>query len=336
MSTAAFSPALFPGVSNELLDALGDELAAVERELAARMGSAVATVEEIGRHTLEAGGKRLRPAFIALAARACGGGDTARIARLGACMEMIHMATLIHDDVVDHAATRRGRETAGLLYGGTASILSGDVLLARAMAILADDGDLKIMRAVADAVVEMAEGEVLEVETRGRFDLGEAEHLRVLRMKTAAFIEACCLVGALAAGATPSEQEALRQYGAAAGMAFQIVDDLLDYRGDFEQTGKPRASDFREGCATLPLIYLLEELSDEEREVAGHKFGDGVADDEVLMICGWMASRGAFERSEATARRCVDEARAALDGLPSSPARDLLGAVAGFVLEREA
>ncbi len=320
---------------DELLAQISAEVQEVEAELALQVTSGVELVDRVGRHTLEAGGKRLRPAFVTLAARATGlEFDVARARKVGACMEMIHMATLIHDDVIDHAAIRRGRETASTLYGNTAAILSGDVLLAKAMAVLSQDGDLEIIQMVSRAVVEIAEGEVRELECRGRFDLSEAEHLQLLRMKTASFIQACCEAGALIARGTPEVREALGQYGHHIGMAFQIVDDLLDYRG--EATGKPKAGDFREGQATLPLILVRDRLEPDEADLARRKFGNGVTDDDLRTIVGWMADRGSFHRAEEAAQAQVERANEALAPLPNTAARGLLQAVGGFVLSRQA
>jgi octaprenyl-diphosphate synthase len=250
-------------------------------------------------------------------------------------MEMIHMATLIHDDVIDNAPTRRGKDTASAVYGNTASILSGDVLLAKAMMLLAMDGDLSIIRTVSESVVDMAEGEVRELETRGDFDLGEKDHLVTLEMKTASFIQCCCEVGAILAEAPLSIRQAMRSYGYHVGMAFQIVDDLLDYRGDKAKTGKPLATDFREAQATLPLIYLRPLLSESEAQVARTKFGNGITDDEIRMICNWMDTRGAFAKAEASARAHVDQALECLNHLPDTATRDLLRAVAEYVVLRQ-
>lgn len=315
---------------------LSEVAALVEPELERAISSEVRLVEDVGRHTLRAGGKRLRPAFVFLAARAAGG-ETAeeRLVRLGACLELVHMATLIHDDVIDRAPLRRGRATAASLFGNAASILAGDVLLAKAMAILADDGDLSIIRTVSAAVVEMAEGETLEVASRGNFDLPADEHLRIVRMKTASFVECCCRVGALAAGAPAAVVDALGAYGATLGMAFQIVDDLLDYRGRPEVTGKPTGSDFREGCATLPLISLRPRLTEEELGFARLKFGNGVSDEEIALIVKWMEERGAFGEAAACARSYAERATEALRGVPEGWPRDALSQAVSFVIERQ-
>lgn len=334
MIAAEFLASLETPIDPAIVSEIAEEIASVEEELLKQVNSQVRLVGEIGRHVLLSGGKRLRPAFLGLSARAAGNAfDVARTRKLAACMEMIHMATLIHDDVIDHASSRRGRATANALFGNTASILSGDALLAKAMSILAMDGDLEIIRTVSSAVVELAEGEVLEVQNRGRFDLGEEEHIEVLRMKTASFIQCCCEVGARVAGANDETRDALGAFGHHIGLSFQIVDDLLDYRG--RQTGKPLAGDFREGCATLPLIYLSERLSRTEREFVAAKFGQNPSEDDVLSVTEWMADRGAFEQAESLARRHIAQARERLALLPDVPSKALLDAAAEFVVLRK-
>jgi octaprenyl-diphosphate synthase len=336
MSATAFHHLTQGAAHSQVLSQISDDVALVESVLDRQVGSEVRLVERVGRLTLEAGGKRLRPAFVTLAARATGKPFSAeRAARIGACMEMIHMATLVHDDVIDHSETRRGKPTAAAEFGNTAAVLGGDVLLAKAMALLSRDGDLAIIESVANAVVAMAEGEVRELEVRGDFDLDEREHLDVLNRKTAAFIESCCEVGACLSEADLTIREALRKYGHHVGIAFQIVDDILDYNGDETKIGKPLAGDFREGQATLPLIYLRDTLSEAEAIIARSRFGNGASDDEVRMLADWMAKRGAFEKAEAAARRHVDQALEALTPLPESEAKELMVSVANYILKRE-
>lgn len=311
-------------------------IAEVETELQAQIGSAVPLVDAVGRITLQGGGKRLRPALVFLSARATGLNFAAeRAVKLGAAMEMIHMATLIHDDVIDDADTRRGQPTAFSVHGITPSILGGDVLLAKAMRLLAEDGDLAIIRMVSQAVVELAEGEVHEIAVRGNIELSRDDHLAVLRMKTAGFIEACCRIGGLIADAPASATTALGAYGHHLGMAFQIADDILDFRGDAAKTGKPVAGDFREGQATLPLIYLLTELSAEERAFVGKKFGNGASDEDLQLILGWMNDRNALARADQDAREQASSARESLGSLPDSAERRLLGGVTYGVVRRQ-
>lgn len=323
-------------VSEKTIENVAAYVVAVEEELKAQVKSTVWSVEQVGEITRSGGGKRLRPALVYLSASATGlPFNLDRAIKIGACMEMIHMATLIHDDVIDDAATRRGNPTAFSVYGNTASILGGDVLLAKAMQILAEDGDLDMIRMTSQAVVDLAEGEVEELELRGRFTLLLEDHLRVLRKKTASFIECCCRAGAVCAGASTSSQDTLGVYGHHIGMAFQIADDILDYRGDHEKTGKPLATDFREGQATLPLISLIPLLSDEEKAFTDHKFGNGVTDDDLKMIIGWMEQRGSFDLADRHALDEVEQAVAALITLPQNDERELLASVADFVVQRQ-
>jgi octaprenyl-diphosphate synthase len=323
-------------ISQDLLAQISDEVALVEEELLLQVRSKVDLVDRVGKLTLQAGGKRLRPAFVSLAAKSTGFEfDHERARTLGASLEMIHMATLIHDDVIDNASTRRGRPTASAEFGNTAAILAGDSLLARAMLLLSRDGEVALVRVVAEAVVDVAQGEVRELEVRGDFDLDETSHLEILRMKTASFIECCCEIGGMVAGAPSEMCQSLRLYGHHVGMAFQIVDDLLDYRGDRTKTGKPRATDFREGQATLPLIYLRDCMSEAESKLARRRFGNNPNEDEIRMLTDWMDTRGAFARAERVARDHVDRALTAVQSLPSSTSKELLETVAEYVFQRE-
>ena len=321
---------------NQLLSKVSDEIAEIDTDLRELTSSVEPLVTKVTRHTLDAGGKRLRPAFVALAGRACNeDASKDRLRTLGACMEMIHMATLIHDDVIDNSATRRGRPTASAEFGNTASILSGDVLLAKSMAVMAKDRDFKNIEIVSAAMVEMAEGEVRELSHRNDFDLEESVHLEILRMKTASFIKCCCELGANTAGATPEQVNALGEYGYHVGMAFQIADDILDYRGDKAKTGKPIATDFREGQATLPLIRLRSKLSEAECQIARRRFGGNVNEDEIRMICDWMHTRNCFGECEMVAREHIEKSQEALQVLPHSDSRDMLEAVSDYVLLRQ-
>jgi len=320
----------------EILDQLSRQVALVESELQHQMRSNSDLVGKVGIHTLEAGGKRLRPAFVAVGAMATGHEfDPQWAVEVGASMEMIHMATLIHDDVIDNSSTRRGRPTAAALFGNRASILSGDALLAKATVLLSSKGNIELIQLVCQAVVDMAEGEVKEVEARGDFQLNVTDHLEILRLKTAGFISACCEAGGLLAGASEETRRTLRSYGHHVGMAFQLVDDLLDYRGDHHKTGKPIGTDFREGQATLPLIDLRGHLADKELELLRSRFGESVSQEEIRMICNWMAVRGTFQRCEAVALDHARQAMAAAEHLPNPVARELLATVAEQILQRQ-
>jgi octaprenyl-diphosphate synthase len=307
-----------------------------ERLIRQRLFSDVGTVSSIGSHVLEGGGKRLRPLLVNLSARATGEPYVAsRVYAIGACVEMIHMATLVHDDVIDQAETRRGRPVASAIWGPTESILTGDVLLAKAMEILADDGDLGIIRAMSKAVVDLAEGEVLELETRGNFELDQEVYYKVVKRKTAGFMSTCCRMGAQLASLDSRTEQALAEYGECLGMAFQIVDDILDYVGDHQVTGKPRATDFREGCVTLPLIALRNAAPEDALSWVKSCFGREINDNEVDSLVQYMVQHETYAHSAREAERFAHQAIQSLSALPDTPVRSLLIAIAEFVTQRQ-
>jgi octaprenyl-diphosphate synthase len=319
------------------LDLVRSDLDAVEARMNAELGSDVRTVYALTHHILQAGGKRLRPAMLALAARAIQPEiGRERLATVGASVEFVHMATLVHDDVVDNTATRRGKPTANAVYGNGVAVLSGDYLLARAMRLLALDGDLRIIRTVSEITVAMSEGEVMEIAATGNAGLPMDDYLEILRKKTAIFVEGCCRCGALLANAAPAQETALADYGYRLGMAFQIADDLLDYTGDPALTGKPRGSDLRDGRATLPFLLALEAATPAERCDLLAAFGNPDLDDSaVLEICDILAAYDSFDRTRDAARRHVEQADAALATLPPTLARDAFHALTDYVVQRD-
>lgn len=331
------TPALAPdpAIQDAILK-ISAETAKVDSVIFEAIQSPVKLVQEVATLTLSAGGKRLRPAFLLLAGKMVSDNpDMGRLQSLAACMEIVHMATLVHDDVIDEAATRRGKPTAASVFGNTAAIMSGDVFLAKAMTILANDGDIETFRSLCSAVGELAEGEVLELEARGNFFLDEESHLRILKMKTASFISCCCELGAIVGGATYEERKTLSLFGHHIGMAFQIADDLLDYRGDANMTGKPIATDFIDGQATLPLIRLRAMLNASELEYVSQIFGTQVSTEDIDRLRGWMDQRGCFEASEQLAKNHVAQARALLDQIHDSEAKSMMLAISDYVLSRK-
>src|SRR5579872_844415 len=319
------------------LDYVRPDLDAVEARMNEDLGSDVRTVYALTRHILNAGGKRLRPAMLALSARAIRpDAHSARIATVGAAVEFVHMATLVHDDVVDNTSMRRGKPTANAVFGNGVAVLSGDYILARAMRLLALDGDLRIIRTVSEITVDMSEGEVMEIAATGKPDLTLGDYLEILRKKTAVFVEGCCRCGAILAGATDALEQALADYGYRLGMAFQLADDLLDYTGDPCVTGKPRGSDLKDGRATLPFLLGLECTTPRERKRLLAAFGNARLEDEgVLEVCDLLEQYGAFDRTRESARDHVEKADAALTRLPPSTARDCFGALTDFVVQRD-
>lgn len=320
-----------------LAEQLAADFVAVEEILRSVVLSDCSTVEGVGLDLLVAGGKRLRPMLVVLAARACGQDELdVRFYQAAAATELIHMATLIHDDVVDEAATRRGRPTAFSRFGRSAAVLSGDVLLAKAMELLAKAGSIEVIRVISRAVVAMAEGEVREVETRGNFDLTLSAHFDILRLKTAEFMAACCEAGGILSNGSPAQRGALATYGLHVGLAFQIVDDILDYAGDPDVTGKPRGTDLVEGCATLPFILMRERAGLQQRDQMVALFGNPSGDAEAIAdLAAQMRSMGVLDEAEGAARDHVAQALTAVRSLPENEARSFMEEVTELVLARK-
>lgn len=333
--TSYISPPGSEGVS--FLEFVRADLDAVEERMRQDLGSDVRTVHALSTHLLNAGGKRLRPAMVALSARSVRElVDRSRVATVGAAVEFVHMATLVHDDVVDSAATRRGLPTANAVYGNGIAVLSGDYILARSMRLLAIDGDLRIIRTVSEITIEMSEGEVMELAATGSAQLPVDQYFEILRKKTAVFVEGCCRCGALLAHAEPAIEQALSAYGYGLGMAFQIADDLLDYSGDPARTGKPLASDLRDGRATLPFLLGLESAAAGDRRLLQEAFGcSSLAPDGVRAVCDVLHREGAFDRTRAAAASYLDRASSALSQLPDSTARDCFALLMEYVIHRD-
>jgi geranylgeranyl pyrophosphate synthase len=314
---------------------LAEGMALAEHVLAEHVQSAVRTVQRVGRSILQAGGKRLRPGLTVACGLACSpAADLRRLAEVGAAVELVHMATLVHDDVIDESEFRRGKPTARAAVGNEAAVIAGDVLLAKAMKLLAEDGDLRVIRLVSDAVVSLAEGESLEIEVRGRFDLGREELDQVVEMKTSALLRCACQSGAVVAGAGEPEIAALGEFGTLVGRAFQAVDDVLDYEGDPAATGKPLGQDFREGQCTLPLILLRERGDPALVARASDAFGNDPPAGLVQDVVHHMVETGALADARSYAEAHLRSALTCLDVLPSGPCRSLLANIAESLARR--
>lgn len=331
------SQALFGGqVTNEAIDEIAKLVERVEIELSKQVASTIATVEGVGRLTLDAGGKRLRPALTIASALATGlPVDHDRLVKIGTCLELIHMATLIHDDVIDESRTRRGKPTSYSVYGNTSAILSGDVLLARAMRLLALDGDIRIIQAVSEAVVDLAEGEVRELEVRGDFEISKEQYLEVVDKKTASLISVCCRVGAMVADSPATVESALANFGHHLGIVFQFVDDLLDYAGDPTKTGKPVGTDFKEGQGTLPLILLRAKLGDQDQSSVQKCFGTAVTDSELNFVITLMNESGSIEATRYESKSEALKCDHYLENLRSSDYKDILLSISSMIVNRE-
>jgi octaprenyl-diphosphate synthase len=321
-----------------LLALVGDDMQACNREIIARMDSEVVLIPQLAAHIVAAGGKRLRPLLTLASARLCGyPGDKGemRHVALAACVEFIHTATLLHDDVVDESQLRRGLASANAVFGNKASVLVGDFLFARAFQLMVDDGSLKVLAILSRAAATIAEGEVLQLATQNDLSTSEDRYLDVIKGKTAALFTAACQVGAVVADRPEAEEMALAEYGANLGIAFQLVDDALDYAADQATLGKTVGDDFREGKITLPVLaaYNAGGLADREFwrrtiEVSDQQEADL---DHALRL---MAECGAIELTIARAAAFAEAAKVALAPFPDSALRRALRDAADYTLQR--
>ncbi len=320
---------------DQLAAYLADDLAAVNAMIRARMASKHAPrIPEVTAHLIEAGGKRLRPMLTLAAARLCGYDGPHHI-HLAATVEFIHTATLLHDDVVDESERRRGRATANLLWDNKSSVLVGDYLFSRSFQLMVETGSLRVLDILANASATIAEGEVLQLTAAQDLATTEAIYLQVVRGKTAALFSAATEVGGVIAGADQARTRALFDYGDALGIAFQIVDDLLDYGGAADTLGKNTGDDFRERKLTLPVIKAVAKATASEREFWTRTIKKGdQREGDLQQAMEIMAQHGAMAEARTDALAWADKARAALTALPDHPIRDMLRDLASYVVAR--
>jgi octaprenyl-diphosphate synthase len=316
---------------------LGQELAAVETVLAESCRSEVELVSLAAQHILNAGGKRFRPQLTLLAARAFDYEGPAA-APMAAAVELIHTATLVHDDIVDEADSRRGRATANFFWGNSASVLMGDFLVIKAFSIAADTGDSRLFRLLCDTIGRMCEGEVLQICVRAEADLDVETYLKIIEAKTAVLMATCCRIGALLGGAALEQTEALTAFGLKVGLAFQIIDDMLDYTGEEALLGKPVGSDLREGKVTLPLIVALQRARPADRQclIEALERPAALKAAEVESVVRTITRYDGFQAAQEKAGAFVHAAWDDLQMVPAGPARDGLAYLAEKAVERSA
>ncbi len=290
-------------------------------------------INEVGRHIVQGGGKRLRPLVLLLIAKACGYEGKEDIS-LAAIIEFIHTATLLHDDVVDHAELRRGRQTANHIWGNEAAVLVGDFLYSRAMQMMIVFENKALMKIVADAVNVMSEGEILQLLDRHNNNLSEGAYLNIIQAKTAKLFEAAAALGAMVSNATTSIQSAMANYGMHLGIAFQLMDDVLDYQAPIGSTGKNLGNDLAEGKMTLPLIHVMQQGEPQELNLIKQSMQTGADPDLFLAVQKILKKRGSFEYTVNFAEREIKRANEMLKKLPASPYREALKALAQFAVER--
>lgn len=309
-----------------------DDIQAVDSRIREELRSDVVLIQQLGAYIIEAGGKRLRPILVLLAARACGYAGRAHV-DLAAVIEFIHTATLLHDDVVDESDLRRGRQTANAVFGNAASVLVGDFLYSRAFQMMTGVGLPRVMDIMADATNTIAEGEVLQLMNVHDPDVTEARYLGVIERKTAKLFEAGAQLGALLGGVPADTEAALARYGMALGVAFQLRDDALDYAADSAKLGKNLGDDLAEGKPTLPLLRAMQQAgaADAARLRQAIETGGREQLDQVMSI---IQATDALAYTHAQAGQYAAQARDALAGLPASPYREALAALADLAVAR--
>ncbi len=308
------------------------DFAAVNQLILDQLHSRVPLVEKIGHYIISAGGKRLRPLVVLLSARACGA-DSSEQHTLAAIIEFLHTATLLHDDVVDTSDLRRGRSTANALWGNAPSVLVGDFLYSRAFEMMVALGNMQVMQILANATNVIAEGEVLQLSKVRDANTDEATYMEVIRSKTAMLFEAASHSAAVLAGAKADQVEALREFGDALGIAFQLMDDLLDYSGDAAEMGKNVGDDLAEGKPTLPLIYTMRHGTEEQAALVRQAIQKGGTED-ITPIREAVTASGALDYTARLAQQHADRAIALLETLPASEYRDALEQLARFAVKR--
>jgi octaprenyl-diphosphate synthase len=312
-----------------------EDLTRVELEIRQQLNSEVDRIGEIGRYLLLSGGKRIRPILLLLTAKLAGYSGE-RIFPLSAMIEFMHTATLLHDDVIDHSHLRRGHPTVNSRWGSALSILVGDFLYAKAMALVVDDGDPQILKEITRVTMTMTEGQVMETLRIGDTSLTGAEYRQIIRQKTAALFGACCYIGGVLGGLPTERSEGLRRFGITFGSAFQLVDDALDFTGKEQRLGKPVGSDLREGKVTLPVIITLQHASPDEAAIIDRFVrGDDRSPEAFQDIVALIQKYNGIEYALREAERFVEQAELELQRFADGPAYNLLMELADFIVKRE-
>ena len=319
----------------DVFAAYQDEMRQIEVHLDRYITSDVKLIPEVAHHLIDSGGKRFRPLLQLISSRLCGYSGEHRFP-LAASIEFIHTASLLHDDVIDEAVIRRGKTSANNVWGNAASVLVGDFLYSKAFKLLSEIGDIKIVQLMSKMTNIMSEGEVFQLMKCGDTDLTEAEYLSIVEKKTAVLISAACESGAILGGASPTQIEALEQYGHKIGMAFQITDDTLDYMAKEEDFGKSIGKDLEEGKMTLPLIYTLAKCTEAEGDKTRTTIKKkAFPPDTIRDIFTLIQKSGGIDYSLNRAQQFIEEAKGGLKVFADCPGKDHLLAVAEYILSRK-
>ena len=319
----------------QITSLIGDDLQKVEAELISALDSQVPLITRVGGYIIASGGKRFRPLMYLLVAKCCHYSGEHNIP-LACVFEYIHTATLLHDDVLDHAETRRGNSSVNSVWGDRTSMLVGDFLFSKAFSLLVKTGNLRSMQVISDATTKVAEGETMQTARGGNADLTEEEYIAIVSNKTASLIEAACQVGAIMGNCSPAREKIFKNYGLNVGIAFQMVDDTLDYTSEDEKFGKALYKDLQEGKVTLPLIHTLKQASAEDRQMILSLLQNGsLSQDNVDTIIQLIKKYEGVSYVLTKAREYVDSALNNLQELDPSPLRNALVATAHYVVERK-
>jgi octaprenyl-diphosphate synthase len=319
----------------QLFEPIRDDLTAVEREFTRHVQSQIAVIPEIGNYVKDGGGKRIRPAVLLMAARLAGYTGE-RAVRYAAVIEFIHSATLVHDDIIDEAQTRRGRDAAHTRWGNHLTVLFGDFLYLKSMSLALSQDNIELIRLLCDVTLRIVEGEIYQLTKKGAVDLSEEEHFDIVRRKTAFLFAASAKIGGMLAPTTAEQQDALWDYGFSIGVAFQIVDDLLDFTGEEVALGKPVGGDLREGKLTLPVIHLLQRGDARARALV-----HAIVREEQATLEEWrelrtlLAQSRSIDYAQSTAVEYVERAKRALRVFPASASREALLFLPDYVLSRD-
>ncbi|MFZ3208461.1 MAG: polyprenyl synthetase family protein [Geobacteraceae bacterium] len=317
-----------------VLALIGKELESVERRFRKDLQSDVPLIRKVGEYILSSGGKRIRPALLLLSAKLCGYRGNRHIP-LASVIEFIHTATLLHDDVVDSANLRRGIASANTLWGNEASVLVGDFLFSKSFSLLVEDGDLRVLKALSDATTTIAEGEVLQLACTSDLEITEEHYVEVIRSKTAILLAAACQSGAILGDAEPEREAALTDFGMGLGIAFQLMDDALDYVASEKQFGKSIGHDLEEGKITLPLIHTLLKCTAVERSrIAGIVVQEFLPPEDFQTVFDLVDRYGGIDYTITTAQSYIDQASTHLRIFPASPVKTALFDLADYVVTR--
>ena len=322
-------------LKDKILEATASDLDAIEAALSENLQPNLDLVSNVAEHILFSGGKRLRPLLMVLCARLCGY-QGSYDHTFSIIFEYLHAATLLHDDLIDDAVLRRGKPAAHTVYGNSTAVLVGDFLLARGLSIAAATGQPRIIAIMADITENMSQGEIHQLQRKGQMDLTEAEYMEIIRRKTAVLFQGACRVSALLADADEKREEGLAEYGYHLGMAFQMVDDLLDYSDSTAAIGKSVGADLKEGKLTLPVIYALKQSDADERQKMEQIIGDDQFTVEMFeTLKELLRQNGGIAYTQNLAADHITKAKSALDIFDASETRDILLDIADYALSRK-